>query len=115
MNAKKCCKVGAYGTIVAGLCCLGILGVLLGLFGATAAIAYVNQFGDFVFLPAYGAFGTLLVYGMLSLRKNWLTYLVTAAVAGFAIYLSLSLLGAVLTGSGIVLGVILIKVLGVKK
>ena len=115
MNTKKCCKVGAYGTVVAGLCCLGILGVLLGFFGATAAIAYVNKFGDFVFLPAYGVFATLLVYGMLSLRKNWFTYLITAAVAGLAVYVSLSLLGVALTVSGIVLGVILIKLFGRNK
>jgi len=115
MNPQKCCKVGASGTIVAGLCCLGMVGVLLGLFGATAAIAYVNQFGDFIFLPAYGVFATLLVYGMLSLRKNWFTYLITAVVAGLAIYVSLSLLGVALTGSGIVLGVILIKLFGRNK
>ncbi len=116
MNAKKCCKVGTYGTIISGLCCLGIVGVLLGLFGATAAIAYVNEFGDFVFLPAYGAFATLLIYGMLMLKKNWITYLLTIIIAGFAVYFSLSLLGAALTGSGIILGVILIKLFGrVKK
>lgn len=111
MNAKKCCKVGMYGTIVSALCCLGTLGLLLALFGATAALAYVNQYGDFVFLPAYGAFATLLVYGMLSIKKNWLTYLITAAIAGFAVYLSLSLRGALLTLSGIVLGAIIIWLL----
>lgn len=110
MNAKKCCKVGAYGTIISGLCCLGVLGVLLGIFGLTAAIAYVNKFGDFLFLPAYGAFATLLVYGMLSLKKNVLTYAVTVIVAALAVYLSLSLMGAVLTIAGILIGVVLILI-----
>ena len=111
MNTKKCYKVSAYGTVISGLCCLGILGVLLGLFGATAAITYVNKFGDFVFLPAYGAFATLLVFSMLSLKKNWFTYLVTAIVAGLAVYLSLSLIGALLIISGIILGIALIFLL----
>jgi len=111
MNTKKCCKVGVYGTIISGLCCLGLLGVLLGLFGATAAIAYVNKFGDFIFLPAYGIFGTLLVYSMLKLKKNWLTYLITVAVAGLAIYVSLSLSGVLLTGGGIIIGAMLIALL----
>ena len=83
--------------------------MLLGLFGATAAISYVNKFGDFVFLPAYGAFAALLVYGMLSIRKNWITYTITAIVAAFAVYLSLSFIGALLTLAGIVIGIIVIK------
>ena len=70
MNVKKYCKVGAYGTIISGLCCLGLLGVLLGVFGATAAIAYVNKFGDFIFLPAYGIFATLFVYSLLKFYFN---------------------------------------------
>jgi len=111
MKAEKCCKVGAYGTVVSAICCLGVVGVVLALFGATAAIAFVNNIGDFIFLPAYGAFATLLVFGMLSLRKNWLTYITTAAVAGFAIYLSLSVSGALLTLGGIVLGIVLIFLL----
>jgi len=111
MNVKKCCKVGAYGTIISGLCCLGLLGILLGVFGATVAIAYVNTFGDFIFLPAYGIFATLFVYSLFKLRKNWLTYPITTVVAGLAIYVSLSLTGVLLTGGGILAGVILIALL----
>ena len=79
------------------------------MFGATAAIAYVNKFGDWIFLPAYGAFAALLVYGMLKIKKNILTYSITGIVALFAIYLSLSFTGALLTLGGIVLGIVLIK------
>lgn len=106
MNKKTCCKVGAYGTIVSGLCCFGLLGGLLGLFGATTLIAYLNQFGDYVLLPAYGAFATLLIYGILNMRKNLLTYAIAIIVAGIAIYLSLSLQSALLMLGGILIGLL---------
>lgn len=108
MNKRTCCRIGAYGTIVSGLCCFGALGALLGLFGATTLIAYVNQFGDYVLLPAYGAFATLLIYGMLSMKKNVLTYFIMAVVAGIAIYLSLSIQSALLTLGGILISLLII-------
>lgn len=89
MNAKQCCKVGAYGTVISGLCCLRLLGVLLAVFGTTAAITYMNDFGDYVFIPSYIGFAALLVYGMLSLRKDWLTYSISFIVVSFGLYVTL--------------------------
>jgi len=90
MNPKTACKVGACGTVVAGACCLGLAGVLLGFFGATTALAYVNKYGDLFFIPSFIVFGTLLVYSLLKIRKNWLTYAVSAAVIIFGLYVTVT-------------------------
>lgn len=109
MKARTCRNVGAYGTVIAGLCCLGALGFLLALSGAAAAIAYVNKYGDFVFLPAYGLFAALLVYGMHKIKRNWIAHTVTAVTVLFGIYVSLSFTGAALTLAGVVIGIIIVK------
>lgn len=74
MNAKKCCQIGG---CIALLCCLGFLGTLLGLFGAARAIAYINQYGDYVFFPAYSFFATLFIYGLINWKKHWASYLLS--------------------------------------
>jgi hypothetical protein len=90
MDPKKCCKIGACGTILAGACCLGIAGILLGFFGATTALSYVNKYGDYVFIPSYIIFAALLVYSLMKIRKNWATYLISGIVIAFGVYVTVT-------------------------
>lgn len=102
-------KVSATVAGVSLLCCFGLFGVLLGIFGLTAALAYVNQYGDFVFFPAFAIFGTLFVYSMLKWKKNIYTYIVSAATAVFALYFMIfGLTFALLILGGIVIGGLII-------
>lgn len=114
MNAEKCCKIGGAGGFVALLCCFGVLGALLGLFGAAGAIAYVNNYGDYVFFPAYSFFATLFVYGLLNWKKNFGTYVLSAVAVGFGLFFAkFGLLYAGLILAGLIIGLLL--VLGSKK
>ena len=71
------------GTFVAAACCFGLLNLIFGALGLTAAVAAINNYGDYVFFPAYALFGTLFV---LSLPKNWFSYILMAIVAALGIY-----------------------------
>lgn len=71
---KKTMKVCGAGTGVSFACCFGLLGFLLGVFGLTSAIAYVNAYGDFIFFPSFAIFATLFMYGLMTWRKVWYSY-----------------------------------------
>ena len=102
-------KKSGTGTAVSAACCFGALGIL-GLLGFTTALAYVNRFGDYIFFPAYAAFGTVLVYAMISYRKNALAYLVSIATIGLMLYFSIfGLLWAGLVLIGVIIGTIINK------
>ena len=61
MDDKKLLKTGIIGTALASLCCFTpVLGVLFGLVGLTAVLAYL----DYVLLPALGVFILLTVFAL---------------------------------------------------
>jgi len=93
MNPKTCYKIGGYGTVVSGLCCFGFLGLLFGLIGASAALAFVNTYGDYVFIPAYLIFGAIFIYGLLIVRKDWVAYSISTIVLLIGVYLLVTWLG----------------------
>lgn len=103
-DVARICKVGAFGTVVSGVCSLGLLGLLLGVFGSTFGQAMVDQYGDLVFYPSFGMFATLLIYGMLSLARNVVTYALTLGVLVFVLFLVRSWEGLLLVLPGIAIG-----------
>jgi len=107
---KKSIKTYATGTAISLACCFGLLNFLLGIFGLAAFIAYVNQFGDYIFFPAFAIFGTLLANSLIQWKKNWATYALSAVVLIFMIYFAI--FGAIYTLlilTGVIVGSILIK------
>jgi hypothetical protein len=84
------------GTAVSPLYCLGLLGFFLVLFGMTTALAYYNDYGDFIFFPAYGTFGTVFAHSLLSWKRNASTYLTVLFAASGP--------DDLLIGCGVVLG-----------
>jgi len=63
-------KTGAIGTVISLACCFGALGILLGALGLTGVLAYVNNYGDYVFFPALAIFLAMLIIGYVLRRKN---------------------------------------------
>jgi len=101
-------KTGIGAGIALG-CCFGLLNVIFGLLGFTAALAVINKYGDYIFFPAYSFFATLFVWSLLN-RKNWLTYVVSLLALGFGIYFMI--FGWVYAGlvvGGTILGGIVIR------
>ena len=110
MGRTKNIKTYATGTIISLACCFGLLNVLLGLFGLTAALAYVNRYGDYIFFPAFAIFGTLLIYSLINWKKIWWTYAIAAITAVIMVYFAIfGLIYALIIIGGIVIAIILIK------
>jgi len=104
--ADKRLKITAIGSGIAVGCCFGLLGFILGLLGLTAALAYVNKYGDFVFFPAFAIFGTVLVYSLMQWKQNVYTYLLSLATISIMIYFAifgiiwlLLILGGIIAGT----------------
>ncbi len=110
MNSKQCCKIGAFGTVISGLCAFGALGMLIGFFGSAYGLALVDSYGDLVFFPSFGLFALLFVYGLLSIKRNWLTYFLSLIVLFFAVYFSRTLNGLVLILAGVAVGFALTRI-----
>ena len=109
MKQDKVLKTSATGTGIFAACCFGVLSIL-GVLGFTSALAYINNYGDYVFFPGYAAFGTVLVYALMQWKKNIYTYLVSIATVGVMVYFSvfgiiwfLLILGGVIFGGIIIL------------
>jgi len=103
-------KLSASGTVVSAACCFGLLNVILGLFGLTAAIAYVNTYGDYIFFPAFAIFGAIFMKQLLNWKKNWLTLLLSLAIVGVMIwFITFGILYTTLIIGGVIIGLILIK------
>ncbi len=86
MNEKKLRTTSGILSGVATACCFGLLNVVLGLLGLTAAVAAVNRYGDYLFFPAYAFFATLFVWSLFRIKKKWITYTVTAVAVALGIY-----------------------------
>jgi len=107
---KKSIATCATGAGISLACCFGLLGFLLGLFGLTTAISYVNAYGDFIFFPSFAIFAILLIYGILEWRKQWYTYLLSASLIGFLIYFMIfGIVYVMLILGGVGAGLLLIK------
>lgn len=107
---KKTTAVCAAGTGASLACCFGLLGFLLGIFGLTSAIAYVNTYGDFIFFPSYAVFGTIFIYGLVTWRRMWYTYMLSVVTAAVMLYFStFGIVYAALIFGGVVVGLLLIK------
>jgi len=105
MSKTKVLKTCAVGTGVSVACCFGLLGLILGVFGLTTALAYVNTYGDFLFFPAFAIFGTIFAYALLGWEKIWYNYVLAILTAGIAIWFMT--FGLVYTGlilGGIIVG-----------
>lgn len=74
---------------IATACCFGLLNLILGMLGFTAAIAVVNNYGDYIFFPAYSFFSTIFVWALLREKKNWLRYTITAVAIALGVYFML--------------------------
>ena len=113
MNKTTIRKTGIIGTIIATACCFGAAGFFLSLFGFASALLWVNTYGDYVFNPALGFFGTFLIYSVCSLKNKPIKYGVIGIVSALMLYVSvwgISLIFATLIG--IILGLLLIKFFG---
>jgi len=105
MSKTKVLKTCAVGTGVSAACCFGLLNLLLGLFGLTAALAYVNQYGDYIFFPAFAIFGTIFAYALLGWKRRWYNYILSILTAGIAIwFMTFGLVYAGLILAGIIAG-----------
>ena len=86
MSKTKVLKTCAVGTGVSVACCFGLLGLILGVFGLTTVLAYVNAYGDYLFFSSFAIFGTILVYTLLGWKKTWYNYVLTILVAGLGVW-----------------------------
>jgi len=108
-------KLSATGTAVSAACCFGVLNVILGLFGLTAAIAYVNQYGDYIFFPAFAIFGVIFIKQLLNWKKNWFTWLLSLIIVGIIIwFMTFGILYAGLIFGGAIIGLLFLKLWGGK-
>jgi len=108
MNKLK--TTSGIGAGIALGCCFGLLNVIFGLLGLTAALAAVNRYGDYVFFPAYSFFATLFVWSLLRGRKNWYAYVIGLIGLAIGIYFMVfGLVYASLIIGGAVLGGIVIQ------
>lgn len=65
-NPKPLLKIGVSGSVVVALCCFTpVLVILLGVFGLSAWVGYL----DYVLFPALGAFIALTLYAQHKKRK----------------------------------------------
>lgn len=87
VNQKKLVKKCAAGTGIFAACCFGLFSIL-GVLGFTTALAYINNYGDYIFLPAYAAFGTVLVYALMQWKRNIYTYIISIITISVMIYFS---------------------------
>ena len=66
-GARRCIKIGAFGTVIAALCCFTpILVILLSFFGFGTLTGYL----DFLLIPALGVFIVILTIGLWRLRHE---------------------------------------------
>ena len=101
-------KTTGIGAGIALGCCFGLLNVIFGLLGFTAALAVINKYGDYIFFPAYSFFATLFVWSLLD--RKWLTYMVGLLALALGIYFMI--FGWVYAGlvvGGTILGGIVIR------
>ena len=89
MKNENILKTTAIGSGIAIGCCFGVVGFILGILGLTTALAYVNKFGDFLFFPAFAAFGTILIYSLMQWKRNMYTYLLSLVTIGIMIYFTI--------------------------
>lgn len=114
-NQKKLVKKCAAGTGIFAACCFGLLSIL-GVFGFTTALLYINNYGDYVLLPAYAAFGTVLVYALMQWKRNIYTYIASAITIGIMIYFSVfGILWFSIILGGVLLGGISIRIIDKKQ
>ena len=105
MSKKNVIKTCAVGTGVSIACCFGLLSVIFGLLGLTAALAYVNAYGDYVFFPSFAIFGTIFTYVLLRWKKTGYNYVLAILTAGIAIwFMTFGLVYAGLILAGIIAG-----------
>ena len=105
MSKKNVIKTCAVGTGVSVACCFGLLSVIFGLLGLTAALAYVNAYGDYVFFPSFAIFGTIFAYALLGWRKSWYNYVLVILITGIAIwFMTFGMVYAGLILTGIIAG-----------
>jgi len=103
-------KGSGLGTLVPGLCCFGLLNVLLGLLGLTAAIAWVNNYGDYIFFPLFALFGTIFIKQLLTWKKHWVTYLISLIVIGIMIFfMKFGFSNVALIIGGVLVGLLILK------
>ena len=88
MNEKQLANKSGICTGIAAACCFGLLNVLFTLFGITAAILWINHYGDYLFFPMYAFFGTIFATTTFRLEKRLVTYLLLAVWGGLALYFS---------------------------
>ncbi len=106
---KRLVTTCATGTGIFAACCFGVFGIL-GLLGFTTLLAYINTYGDYVFLPGFSAFGTVLVYALLQWRRNASTYAASAVTTGLMIFFSFfSIFSAGLILGGVVIGLLIVR------
>ena len=113
---KTGCKTSGTGTAIAAACCFGLLTLILGLLGLTAALAYVNKYGDYVFFPAFAIFGTIFIKQVLGWKKNWFTYTLSLIIMGVLIwFMTFSRVFTFLVIGGVVVGLLFIRLFGGKR
>jgi hypothetical protein len=107
-SKKSLVKKSATGTVIFAACCFGLLSIL-GVLGFTTVLSYTNRYGDFVFFPAYSAFGTVLVYALMQWKRNVYSYVAAAATIGLMVFFSIfGIIWFVLVLGGVVLGSMII-------
>ena len=112
MKNENILKTTAIGSGIAIGCCFGVIGFILGILGLTTALAYVNKFGDFLFFPAFAAFGTILIYSLMQWKRNVYTYLLSLVAIGIMIYFSIfGIVSFLLILSGIIAGSIILLII----
>lgn len=85
-SVARFCKISAFSTALSGVCALSLLGLMLGILGTSTGRFVFSAYGDVIFFPSLGMFLTLFVYGLLALKRNYITYLVSVASLAVVFY-----------------------------
>jgi len=103
-EVARFCKHSAFSVTVSGVCSLALLGLLVGILGTTFGQVLMQTQRHLIYYPSIGMFVTLFCYGLLTVKRNIYTWIVSLAAIASMLYITWSIEGVIMILPGIAIG-----------